>query len=309
MTVNEKGRFCGSCAKTVVDFTKKSTEEIQDYFTKNQGKLVCGHFRRKQLDSIVIQIPEEVFHKQLSFQKLFILALLLVMGTTLFSCKIDQGKPQKIEKIEVIDTIIKVEKVIENTSANIDTTNILKPVPPPPIPPIINFPPPLTGLPAIEHIDGDIEIEEVVAYKEIEILEEVLEMGEPIAVGGIQFRENKFFPANLVEIPPRFKGTGLKNKEKLKNIFDKKLNRFIDKNLDKDIGEGLGLSKGKHKIFIQFTIDEKGNISDLKVKAPHPKMEKTLTTVMQDLPQFIPAKHHEKKVAVRYTLPIVFSVE
>lgn len=36
MTPNENGRFCGSCAKTVVDFTNMQTAEIQRYFIDNQ---------------------------------------------------------------------------------------------------------------------------------------------------------------------------------------------------------------------------------------------------------------------------------
>jgi len=32
------------------------------------------------------------------------------MGTTLFSCKIDEGETKKIEKVALIDSVIKVEK-------------------------------------------------------------------------------------------------------------------------------------------------------------------------------------------------------
>ena len=75
MTPAEKGRLCKTCAKTVVDFTKKSSTEIKEYLIENKSERVCGHFYRKQLDSIVIQLPETTFHQQLSFQKLFLLSL------------------------------------------------------------------------------------------------------------------------------------------------------------------------------------------------------------------------------------------
>lgn len=113
MTPDEKGRFCSSCSKTVVDFTKKSTKEIQDYLIEKNGQRVCGHFYRKQLDSIVIQFPEEMFYRSLSFQKLFILSLIFVMGTTLFSCKTNTGKVQKIDKVEIIDSVIKKDSIEE----------------------------------------------------------------------------------------------------------------------------------------------------------------------------------------------------
>ena len=35
MTPKEKGKFCNSCSKTVVDFTKKSPSEIKQYLIKN----------------------------------------------------------------------------------------------------------------------------------------------------------------------------------------------------------------------------------------------------------------------------------
>ena len=165
MTTNEKGRFCGSCAKTVVDFTKKSANEIQEYFIENRGKRVCGHFKRKQLDSIVIQIPETVFSHKLSFHKLFILTLLLVMGTSLFSCKTDQNKTQKIEKVALIDTILKTEKIIDT----IKVDSITKPanirpaviVPSCKLPIAPNLPEKLDVAVLGGIVDGDIEIEEI----------------------------------------------------------------------------------------------------------------------------------------------------
>ncbi len=84
MTPNEQGRFCGSCQKTVVDFTTFSAEDIQNYFTKHYGQKVCGRFKKQQLNSIDIQISSTIF-SQMSASRKFALALLLVFGTTLFS--------------------------------------------------------------------------------------------------------------------------------------------------------------------------------------------------------------------------------
>ncbi|WP_405611334.1 hypothetical protein [Polaribacter sp. Asnod1-A03] len=135
MTPKEKGRFCSSCSKTVIDFTKKSTKEIADYLVKNKEERVCGHFYKKQLDSITIEIPQVTFNKELSFQKLFILALFFVMGTTLFSCQYSDGKKQKIEKVIVVDTIEKINKEIDSLKEPIekDTTLVSnKNIVPPP---------------------------------------------------------------------------------------------------------------------------------------------------------------------------------
>jgi hypothetical protein len=109
MTPREKGKFCSTCMKTVVDFRKKSTEEIQEYFSNHHGKNICGHFQKEQLDRITLEIPDTVILQNISFQKLFLLALLFVMGTSLLSCKGSGDKKQKIEDIILIDTISKPE--------------------------------------------------------------------------------------------------------------------------------------------------------------------------------------------------------
>lgn len=104
MTPDETGRFCQSCVKSVVDFSNMKTTEIQDYFIQNQGKGICGRFRTEQLDRIVIQIPSDVLFSQVQFHKIFLLALLVCMGTTLFSCKNENGDSQSIGKVEVVDS-------------------------------------------------------------------------------------------------------------------------------------------------------------------------------------------------------------
>jgi hypothetical protein len=45
------GRFCTSCALTVVDFTKMTNEEITNYFLKKSGERVCGNFRNDQVST------------------------------------------------------------------------------------------------------------------------------------------------------------------------------------------------------------------------------------------------------------------
>ncbi len=104
MTPNEQGRFCGSCQKTVVDFTNFSTEDIQNYFTKHYGQKVCGRFKNEQIQQINIQIPTHLF-SYISASRKFALALLIVFGTTLFSCKDHSGNNATIGKIEVVDSL------------------------------------------------------------------------------------------------------------------------------------------------------------------------------------------------------------
>lgn len=110
MTPNENGRFCGSCSKNVVDFTNMLPNQIQVYFQQNSN--VCGRFKNSQLNSLTIQIPNRLLYSQTNYHKIFLLALFIAMGTTLFSCADKNGNKQKIDKVEVVeDSIEKQSKV------------------------------------------------------------------------------------------------------------------------------------------------------------------------------------------------------
>lgn len=101
MNPSDRGRFCNVCTKSVVDFTNMSSDEIRTYLTKNTN--VCGRFKNEQLDSVIIQIPKQVLFSQVHFHKMFMLALLIAMGTSLFSCQNSDGIKQKIETVEVVE--------------------------------------------------------------------------------------------------------------------------------------------------------------------------------------------------------------
>lgn len=118
MTPNNKGRFCDNCSKTVIDFSAMSDTEIKNYLIAKKGEGVCGHFRTSQLQNITITIPSRVLFSQTQFRKIFMLALLLIMGTTLLSCSDNAGNKQKIEKV-----------VIEGETVTYEDTEI--PLPPP----------------------------------------------------------------------------------------------------------------------------------------------------------------------------------
>ncbi|OXA84371.1 energy transducer TonB [Flavobacterium hercynium] len=107
MTPNKEGRFCMNCSKTVTDFSAMSADEIQRFFIENQNKKICGRFKKSQLDAIIIQIPSRILYTQTSYHKMFLLALFITMGTTLFSCADNEGNKVTIEKIEVVEDIKK----------------------------------------------------------------------------------------------------------------------------------------------------------------------------------------------------------
>jgi len=48
MLDEEKGKFCLSCQKQVVDFSRMTNEEIINYFNVNEGKKTCGRIAKHQ---------------------------------------------------------------------------------------------------------------------------------------------------------------------------------------------------------------------------------------------------------------------
>jgi len=56
MTVADKGRFCASCQKNVIDFTQSSDRLIAETFRKEGN--VCGRFLKSQLERDLV-IPKE----------------------------------------------------------------------------------------------------------------------------------------------------------------------------------------------------------------------------------------------------------
>ncbi|TCD20326.1 carboxypeptidase-like regulatory domain-containing protein [Pedobacter psychrodurus] len=46
------GKFCGSCQKSVIDFTHFSDRDLRNWFAANQGKS-CGRLKPEQLDRLI----------------------------------------------------------------------------------------------------------------------------------------------------------------------------------------------------------------------------------------------------------------
>ncbi|SFT75674.1 Por secretion system C-terminal sorting domain-containing protein [Lishizhenia tianjinensis] len=87
MTPNAKDRFCSSCAKTVVDFTHLSKEEIMSHLSSHKN--VCGRLNSNQLNTIY-QLPYKERFKLARFAA----ACLLVFGLGLFNYSCEMESPQ-----------------------------------------------------------------------------------------------------------------------------------------------------------------------------------------------------------------------
>lgn len=119
--------------------------------------------------------------------------------------------------------------------------------------------------------------------------------------------EKTFYSFRMVT--PLFKGCKNLTNEENRICFEKKMKRFVLKKFDSNLGKELGLTSGNYKIYAQFIIDEKGEVIDIEVKAPHIRLQKNVQKMIGKLPQFKPGEVAGKKVKVRYLLPIKFQVD
>jgi Gram-negative bacterial TonB protein C-terminal len=287
MSPNEKGRFCQSCSKSVIDFTEMPQQSIEKYLNNNGDKRICGRFKVSQLDQIRIEIPQHIFQKRMSFHKFFLLALLIAMGTSLLSCSDENGNTKKIDAVEVISTL-KAESIetpeITAPNIQIDSTKTIT---------ITKKPDP------IDKIDIPIPVLKGIV---VEVMGDIAPP-EPIIND-----DEVVFGYLIVDQVPEFIDTPKTiSKTEKKDYFSKRITEFVNNNFD--LGQGdLGI-KGKQKILAKFTINKSGDVTDIKIRAPHPQLEKESLRVIKLLPQFIPGKQRGKNVSVTYTLPIIFVAE
>lgn len=288
MTPNEKGRFCSSCSKTVIDFTTMNIDKIQNILHENRNSSICGHIRQDQLDTINLYVPTQLLERNQSFHKLFLLVLLIVMGTSLFNCTNKNGHKQKIDSIELVDSTSQLkQKATKSNVEVIDTINQNNAL-----------------------IKTKLTYDTIISRKDI-VEEDLVLTGEIIEAVGIMVpipNENDPIPFMIVENPPEFNNTPQHfSPDEKRNYFKEKLNQFIGENFD--LGQGHIDVKGKQRIVIQFKIDSLGKIQEIKARAPHPFYEKEAKRVIKLLPDFIPARQDGKNVITTYNLPVIFTIE
>jgi len=124
MTPDHTGRHCSSCAKSVVDFTGMSDDEVKHFFlNKKEDERVCGRFKQTQLHSIVIELPQNILHINMPLWKKFLAACLIVFSTTLFSCETKvNGKAMAVTEIKNDGNLLSNHAYVGGISFTMDTS-------------------------------------------------------------------------------------------------------------------------------------------------------------------------------------------
>ena len=115
-------------------------------------------------------------------------------------------------------------------------------------------------------------------------------------------------PFQIIETPPAFPDCTGDNTE-IKKCFHENIQRHFVSNFNSDIPKQIKLASGKHRIIMMLLVDKEGNVVDVKVKAPHPELEKEGKRILNLLPKMKPGVQRGKPVSVKYTLPMRIHVE
>lgn len=113
--------------------------------------------------------------------------------------------------------------------------------------------------------------------------------------------------SKIEEVPifPGCEGT----EEELRQCLQDSITKHVNKNFNSKLASSLSLSPGVKRIFVMFKINDEGNITDVKARAPHMALQEEAVRVVNLLPKMIPGKHESVNVGVKYSLPIAFKVE
>ena len=178
---------------------------------------------------------------------------------------------------------------------------IIEQVIPPPPPP-----PPPAAPEVIEVVEDEEEVEEtVIESTETDQEEEIVEV-EEIEVEEVV--EDVEVPFAVIENVPEYPGCERGSNADKRKCMSEKIAKFVRRKFNTDIAGDLGLS-GRQRISVIFKIDKNGNVTGVRSRAPHPRLEKEAARVINMLPKMKPGRQRGKPVIVPYSLPITFQVQ
>ncbi len=120
--------------------------------------------------------------------------------------------------------------------------------------------------------------------------------------------DDKTYTFMGVERVPVFPGCEfLKDNDQRKDCLSSEIGKLVSKRFNTNLAESLGLN-GNQRIYASFVINKNGQVSNVQVRAPHPKLETEAKRVINMIPKMIPASQNNKEVDVLFNLPIIFNV-
>jgi protein TonB len=157
---------------------------------------------------------------------------------------------------------------------------------------------------------------------DVELLKEVIELpaqdnSDPIvAVDSVPVVEDPEGPEDIedvdfikVEEVPVYPGCeGLDSNIARRDCMTSKIHKLVSRKFNPDVAVDAGIS-GKTRISVEFRIDKNGDVTQVRSRAQHPKLEKEAARVVHLIPKMTPGKQRNVPVGVIYNLPIRLNLE
>ena len=115
-------------------------------------------------------------------------------------------------------------------------------------------------------------------------------------------------PFAVIGKAPLFPGCEGMTNEAGKKCTTQKISELVAKEFNTKLANTHELT-GRQRIYVQFKIDNTGNVTDVKARAEHSALEQEAARVVKTFPKMTPGEHKGKAVSVLYSLPIIFEVE
>ncbi len=167
-------------------------------------------------------------------------------------------------------------------------------------------------LQSIQDLKEVIARQGTITEEEQKALKSVLQLTTSKGSGDLHFEdklEREEVPFAVIERVPTFPGcSGLESNDELKKCMSSKISQHVGKEFDASVSKESGLT-GDIKIFVSFKIDKKGDVVNIRSRAPSPSLQKEAIRVIETLPRMIPGEQKGKAVGVLYSLPILFKIE
>lgn len=167
--------------------------------------------------------------------------------------------------------------------------------PPPP-------PPPPSAPEVIEVVEDEEEVEETIIEStetdQEEVIEEVEVVEEELA---------EEVPFAIIEEVPTFPGCEKLAKSERRSCFQERMDRHVRRTFRyPEIAQEMGI---QGRVYVQFIIDEKGNITNIQLRGPDKNLEKEAPRIIEKLPKMIPGKQRGRAVRVPFSYPITFRLQ
>tara|TARA_R110002072_G_scaffold4384_16_gene30800 strand:+ start:133 stop:993 length:861 start_codon:yes stop_codon:yes gene_type:complete len=127
-----------------------------------------------------------------------------------------------------------------------------------------------------------------------------------------KFNESEYnvisMPSKSVDSPPEHKNCANGDKNYKERCLNLAIQSLLYNQFDIAVFAEAEVSPGFQEITVIFTIDARGEITNIKATASHPLIEKEIIRLISTLPKFIPATKDNKPVAVSFRQKVRYEV-